>query len=216
MWHVVTKKVKTYCGGKKRQGEGTCTRPPGWGTTHAGIGACKLHGGSTPNAVIHAQRVVAQRTIDAAYVNAYGRPRFIDPAEGLIEEYWRSAGIVAGLETRVAEIPADDLVWGVTESTNFAGGEDDEGRPSGPIVKSKAAPNIWLRLFNEERDRFAKLGLEIARLGLEARRDEYIRAQVDAFAAVLLHADLGLSERQRATAARLLRSLEAVEGTVVS
>ena len=211
----MTKSSKDLCGGRKRQTDGTCTRPAGWGTPHPGIGTCKLHGGSTPNSVTHAHRITAQRTIDA-YINAYGQPRHIDPAEGLIEEYWRSAGIVAALETRVAEIPAGDLVWGVTESTNFAGGEDDEGRPSGPVVKSKAAPNIWLRLFNEERDRFAKLGLEIARLGLEARRDEYIRAQVDAFATVLLHADLGLSERQRATAARLLRSLEAVEGTVVS
>lgn len=208
----MTDSGERYCGGRKRQGEGTCRRPAGWGTPHPRIGACKLHGGATPNATLHANRILARQM-----ANAYGVPRHVDPAEGLIEEYWRSAGIVAGLETRVAEIPAEDLVWGITESTNFAGGEDDDGRPNGgPMVKSKAAPNIWLRLFNEERDRFAKLGLEIVRLGLEARRDEYIRGQVDAFASVLLHADLGLTEAQRATAARLLRSLEAVEGTVVS
>jgi hypothetical protein len=38
-----------YCGGKKRQGEGTCTRPAGWGTEHVGAGSCKLHGGNTPS-----------------------------------------------------------------------------------------------------------------------------------------------------------------------
>ena len=36
-----------YCGSKKRQGDGTCTRPAGWGTDHVGEGPCKLHGGNT-------------------------------------------------------------------------------------------------------------------------------------------------------------------------
>lgn len=36
-----------YCGARKHQGEGTCKRPPGWGTDHVGHGRCKLHGGST-------------------------------------------------------------------------------------------------------------------------------------------------------------------------
>jgi hypothetical protein len=38
-----------HCGAKKRQGEGTCTRPAGWGTDHAGYGPCKLHGGCSPS-----------------------------------------------------------------------------------------------------------------------------------------------------------------------
>jgi len=36
-----------HCGAKKRQGEGNCTRPAGWGTDHVGEGPCKLHGGKT-------------------------------------------------------------------------------------------------------------------------------------------------------------------------
>ncbi len=209
------KPEKLYCGARKRQGEGTCTRPAGWGTPHVGIGCCKLHGGTLPNSIAKANRILAEQT-----ANAYGIPRHIDPADGLIEEYWRSAGIIAGLETKVAALPPDDLVWGVTETTDFPSSEDDDGNTrGGQITKRKAVPNIWLKLFNEERDRFAKLGLEIVRLGLDARRDEYIRAQVGAFAAVLLHADLALSESQRQTAGRLLRALEAVnvvEGTVVA
>jgi hypothetical protein len=38
-----------YCGGKKKQGEGLCERPAGWGTDHAGAGRCKLHGGCAPS-----------------------------------------------------------------------------------------------------------------------------------------------------------------------
>ena len=206
------KSTKPLCGGQRRKGAGPCTRPAGWGTPHPGIGACKLHGGTTPNACIAAERVIARNT-----ANAYGIPRHIDPADGLIEEYWRTAGIVAGLETHVAAIPHNELVWGITESTTFPAGDD--GEPGRPLEKRRAAPNIWLKLFNEERDRFAKLGLEIVRLGLDARRDEYIRSQVGAFAAVLLHADMALSESQRVTAGRLLRSLEAVDvidGTVAA
>lgn len=48
---------KRHCGANKRQGEGTCTRPAGWGTDHAGYGRCKLHGGSTPNQSRAAQLV---------------------------------------------------------------------------------------------------------------------------------------------------------------
>lgn len=33
------------CNARKRQGEGLCTRPAGWGTNHPGHGRCKLHGG---------------------------------------------------------------------------------------------------------------------------------------------------------------------------
>lgn len=48
------------CGAKKKQGEGHCTQPAGWGTQNAprpaadgrpafpGVGRCKLHGGATP------------------------------------------------------------------------------------------------------------------------------------------------------------------------
>ena len=35
------------CGAKTRQGT-PCELPAGWGTDHAGVGRCKLHGGATP------------------------------------------------------------------------------------------------------------------------------------------------------------------------
>ena len=73
----------------------------------------------------------------------------------------------------------------------------------------KVAINVWVSMFNQERDRFAKLGIEIVRLGLEARRDEYIRAQVEVFAGVLLSPELALTAEQRQAAGRLLRGLGA-------
>jgi hypothetical protein len=145
--------------------------------------------------------------------NAYGIPRHIDPADGLIEEYWRTAGIVAGLERKVASIPMADITWGVTEIAIDAEPDNvpevpaDNGGKHVKSVKQRASINVWVKLFNEERDRYAKLGVEIVRLGLEARRDEYVRAQVEVFASVLLSPDLALSQEQRETAARLLRGL---------
>lgn len=52
-----------FCGGPKRQGEGTCTRPAGWGTPHPGIGRCKLHGGSTKSHVEAARQELARREL---------------------------------------------------------------------------------------------------------------------------------------------------------
>ena len=52
---------KRYCGAKKRQGEGTCTRPAGWGTDHAGEGRCKLHGGSTRSVSKGAREAILMR-----------------------------------------------------------------------------------------------------------------------------------------------------------
>lgn len=44
----MTEGINNYCGAKKRQGEGNCTRPAGWGTDHVGQGRCKLHFGNNP------------------------------------------------------------------------------------------------------------------------------------------------------------------------
>jgi hypothetical protein len=201
--------LEYFCGGKRRGGrEGTCRRRAGSGTSHVGIGRCKVHGGATRNHVIAAERQIARQT-----AAIYGIPRHIDPGNGLIEEYWRTAGIVAGLEAKVASLEDGEVVWGITDVTEESPGEnkvDDDGQPTKATrtVKSRAGLNIWVKLFNEERDRFRALGSDIVRLGLEARRDEYIRAQVEVFAGVLLSPDLALTEGQRQTAGRLVRALE--------
>lgn len=43
--HGYNDRGKPICAAKKKQGEGICNRPAGWGTDHAGWGRCKLHGG---------------------------------------------------------------------------------------------------------------------------------------------------------------------------
>ena len=186
-----------------------------------GLEVCLTHGAGSVNAKarsVQARRLYDQRQeIDKA-IRLFGAPRQIDPAQGLIEEYWRSAGIVAALEQMVSGLDQDTLMWGVvsedrkvTQTTAMLkDGDEVDFAPSIEAetkTKRAAMPNAWWKAFNEERDRFIKLGVSIVQLELEARRDEYIRAQVDVFASVLLDPTLGLSADQRAIAAAKLRAL---------
>lgn len=193
-----------------------------------GLDVCLTHGGGTKRAKALSARAREEHDRRAAAEDAlriFGKPRQIDPAVGLIEEYWRSAGIVAQLEQVVAAMELDDLVWGKqTEDikTTAAGPpefNDSSDAGAGPTYEVKtthvARPSIWLKMFNEERDRFTKLGIAIASLNLEARRDEYVRAQVDVFAAVLLDPEMGLSPAQRAIAAARLRALDGKQRAAV-
>lgn len=181
-----------------------------------GMEVCAKHGGSSPQAKRAATIKVVAATVADRANRIYGVPRHIDPAQGLIEEYWRSAGLVRAYEDVVSGLHLDDLVWGIVERQVTTGerqvttgAEGGEGGPSGDVARTtaRAGVHMWIKLFNEERDRWTKLGVEIARLGLESRRDEYIRAQVEVFASVLLSPELGLSLGQRRVAARLLRGL---------
>lgn len=51
-----------YCGARTRSG-GTCRRPAGWGTDHAGFGQCKLHGGSTTAGRVHGAKLRATSVV---------------------------------------------------------------------------------------------------------------------------------------------------------
>ncbi|GAA2946137.1 MULTISPECIES: hypothetical protein [Streptomyces] len=73
-----------YCGAKKRQGEGTCTRPAGWGTKHAGTGCCKLHGGSTGTQTVRAERVRVEAETKAVLADLGVAP-VGDPLRALLD-----------------------------------------------------------------------------------------------------------------------------------
>lgn len=191
--------------------------------------ACRIHCGLTPQqraaAAAKAQRAADRAAEERAIRQAariFGVRREIDPAVGLIEEYWRSAGLVDAYERLAGELTAEDLQSGIiTERVKRskvelpaalvdALGEETvaahEAEEVETVVTRGARKPMIVKLFDEERERFQKLGVEIVRLGLEARRDEYVRAQVDIFAGVL--GQLNLSDDQRKTAARILRELD--------
>lgn len=82
---------KRLCGAKKRQGDGNCARPAGWGTSHVGEGSCKLHGGSTRSV----SRSATMRLVERETRELFGRiaPE-VKPVDNPLAAYASFAGRV--------------------------------------------------------------------------------------------------------------------------
>jgi hypothetical protein len=192
---------KRLCGAKKRQGEGNCARPAGWGTKHVGEGACKLHGGSTRSVTKGARENMAR-----ALVESYGRKIETTPSEAMLDEVKWTAGHVAWLREKVRELEEDDLIWGKTKEKT---GGDDWGSTE------QAVPNVWLALYQQERTHLVKVCADALRIGIEERRVK-LAEQDGALVAQALRgilADLHLTPEQQALVPQVVpRHLRALAG----
>lgn len=95
---------QSLCGGLKRKG-GRCTLPAGWGTSHVGVGTCKLHAGSTPQAEVAGLVCLARRE-----QQIMGAPLSIEPQDAILECIAISAGEVAYASERIAELQAGETL----------------------------------------------------------------------------------------------------------
>lgn len=142
------------CGAVKRDGSGdTCTQAAGWGTDHPGIGGCKLHGGSTTNHRRAARNEQARRD-----VIEFGLELDISPAEALLQEVRRSAGVVAWLGERIREVVGEDpaaLIWGAKSETRQTG-RTAEGPVDTTTTAEAAGVNLWWELWSKERAHLIK------------------------------------------------------------
>lgn len=179
-----------YCGSRKKQGEGTCTRPAGWGTNHPGWGCCKLHGGCTQTVAEGA----AREQIKAAVVT-YGLPVDIDPTEALLQEVRHTAGHVAWLRQRIAELEQEALIWNRAEEVEKTATEFP-----GIDVTSKAAPHVWIDLYHRERKHLIDVCKAAIAAGIEERRVRIAEAQGNLLADVIrgILSDLQLTPEQQA------------------
>jgi hypothetical protein len=130
-----------------------------------GTDRCRMHLG------VRAQDAKAEAAARKA-VETYGLPRDISPTDALLEEVRYSAGHVAWLRAKVAELEAADLVWGVTEeadrnATEFAGTD----------VTRSASVNMWLELYHRERKHLLDLVKTAISVGIEERRVRLAEAQ---------------------------------------
>ncbi|MGC3953420.1 MAG: hypothetical protein QM804_04060 [Propionicimonas sp.] len=94
-------------------------------------------------------------------------PVDVSPDQALLDEVQRCAGLVAFYEAKVREIADADpqeLVWGVTRD-----GKD------GPVYEAKT--NVWLKLWNEERDHLVEVSAATLRAGVEERRVRLVEAE---------------------------------------
>lgn len=94
---------RVFCGARKRQGEGTCERPAGWGTSHAGTGLCKLHGGSTQSGTKAAERQAQQGALERAR-KTFGIALDVEPGDALLGLVRTSSGLCAWYSSRIEQL----------------------------------------------------------------------------------------------------------------
>lgn len=180
-----------FCGARKRQENGTCTRPAGWGTGHAGTGHCKLHGGKTPNQAISAARQMAEE--EARIVLAeLGSPEVTDPFSALMQ----LAGEVLAWQKATAEL-VNRL-----EKIRYQGANGSE--------QTRAE----ILLYERAMDRAITVLSAIARLNIEDRlasiSERQAEAVISAINAALSQAGVTGAEADaaRRAAARHLRAVD--------
>lgn len=152
------------CVKPRSRNRGTCH-----GSAVTGHDACRMHLGEK------AAPVIAEAKAEAAALQAvitYGLPRDISPTDALLEEVRYSAGHVAWLREKVAELEAKDLVWGVTEETDKSATEF-----AGTDTTRAAAVNVWLDLYFRERKHLLDLTKTAITVGIEERRVKLAEAQ---------------------------------------
>jgi hypothetical protein len=176
---------KNLCGAKKRQGEGCCKRPAGWGTDHAGTGTCKLHGGKTRNHVTAAVEEQARQVLARLDVAAVENPL-----------------------TVLAELTGQSLAWRdvIAEKVNELGNLRYQTE-HGEQLRAEIA------LFERAMDRCAKFAVEMARLNIDERLAKVTERQTEIVAGALAAAlgEMGLSpEEQRDARNRVARHLRSV------
>lgn len=182
---------RSLCGGKKRQGDGCCRRPAGWGTPHAGAGRCKFHGGSTRNhqnsghlALVEQQLHRDQQALTALLGTA-------DP----VEDPLRELQVLAGEAKRWKHLVAE-RVSGLA-SLGYAGA-------TGEQIKAE------VQLLERAMDRLGHLLLGIGRLNIDERLARVSEQQAATVASALGVAlsEMGLShEQQRDARSRVARHL---------
>ena len=180
---------RKLCGSKKRQGEGTCTQPAGWGTDHAGWGNCKLHGGSMPN-----NRTAATEQQARDELAILGAGPVTDPLTELANITGEVVAWKNAMATKVNELTS--LRY---ESSGQGGG--------GEQLRGEVA--LWERAL----DRCEKFLSAMARLNIDERLARVTERQTEMVAAALssVLAEMGLpADQQREALGRVARHLRAV------
>lgn len=194
----------------------TCRQPAGKKTNHPRYGRCWRHGGNTPTQIRGAQIAMIQ---DAA--NLYGVPRHLDPVVGLMEEYYRTLGLVEAYEAMVMQLSPSEIFWGVqtveeTEGAPATDGGDESMTPPERKVKSGAGISLVVQQLDKERDRSVRIAETILKLDIENRRVGLEQSHVAMLVSVLLDPELELTQAQRRIVARRFRERDAIEGRVAA
>lgn len=166
---------RSFCGARKRQGEGTCHRPAGWGTPHPGTGNCKLHGGCTRDQI-------TADTVNRAYAELAQLD--VLPVGDPLEQLAILAGQV--------------LAWrdSMADRINALGSLRYESAEGGEQLRAEVS--LWERAL----DRCERVLTAMARLNIGERMAKVSEAQLELMEKALRYAlddaGLGLEEQDRA------------------
>lgn len=171
---------------------------------------CKMHGGLSGQA----KQAATRRGILKQAQNHFALPIDVDPAQALLDEVHRTAGLVQWLQSKVNDVVGDidgtvehPLVWGQTEHKAKRGFEE------GDTYTNKAAVNTWYELWIAERKHLIAVCKAALDAGIEKRRVEIAEKQGELLAAVIrgILTDLKLNATQQQIAAKVVtRHLRAV------
>lgn len=173
-----------------------CHRPAGWGTGHVGIGGCKLHMGNVSTSVIAAERITAKQM-----VKTYGLNVKIDPVEALLEEVERTVGAVRWLQSIIGELEQGEIVYGLSEESIEPDVRDDDGRVLVANVsgKMKAAPSVWVDLYQKERRHLREVCRDAIAAGVSMRMITMYEQAADTYVSMYERVinQLGLTPEQK-------------------
>jgi hypothetical protein len=182
---------------------------PCGGQPRNGADVCRMHGASAPQVkTAAAERVRQAEIVEAARV--YGLPREVEPAVGILEEIWRTAGAISWLVEIVAGLKQEDIVFGTTRLERSTGtGTGQRGRDTESTTAVREAKlNPWVELLFRERKHFAEICAKAVSLGL-AEREVQIAEQQGRLVASIVRAILG-DEVLALSPAQLERASEVV------
>lgn len=206
------------CGFPKKTG-GTCTKVKGWGTPHLGFGYCRTHEKNNPNL-----KKKAMGDMAAAAVITYGLPRNVDPHTALLEEVYRTAGIVDYLQKRVREMTQEELVWGkIGEElirARAARAEENgeivmlnEPERIEKMVRSRvnmaSGASVWLVQYEKERKHLVEVCRAAIACGVAERQVKLAEQHNQLFAIAMsrILADLGIDQARDEVRAVMRKNL---------
>jgi P27 family predicted phage terminase small subunit len=170
-----------------RQWHGTCRKhggEPCHGAWVPGLTTCRMHAGRGSEIKKAAAKLVP------TYL---GTRRDVTPAQVLLEEVQRTAGIVGWLDGVIAGLEQQEITWGIERETQHGAGEF----PGADIIRSTKA-NVWVQLHQRERSHLVAVCEAALRSNIDERLVRLAEGQglMMAQCLNLIFADLDLSPEQ--------------------
>ena len=174
------------CAAHRRDGQ-PCTQWP-----VRGADKCKMHAGRK------ASDLIGQHEATRAAAT-YGLPVDIDPHDALLAEVHRTAGHVQWLGQVVEQLEQKALTHGITRTVQKADGNRD--------VTAEAAVNVWVKLYQDERDRLTRVARAAIECGVAERTvrvaEDQARQLANVVSAVLTDLGHNLEDEQVRRVVRL-------------